>query len=175
MMIIGFDWDGTLVESWTGTPLPGVRERLVRQPADVKTFIATNQAGPVWRAVTREEKYPTVEDVANRIAGGLAVLQWHPDLLLICVHPGRMGLDWNPATQRVLVEMQAALNLLQVPAAVINDPFWRKPEPGMLHFAAGYLYNADDILYIGDMDTDEQAARSAGARYLDAARWRAGE
>jgi len=48
-MVIGFDWDGTLVESWTATPPPGVRERLVELPQGTHTFIATNQAGPVWR------------------------------------------------------------------------------------------------------------------------------
>jgi histidinol phosphatase-like enzyme len=176
MAIMGFDWDGTLVESWTATPLPGVRERLAELPRDAKTFIATNQAGPVFHAVTGEAKYPTCEDVVSRIAGGLAALDWQPDLLLICVHPGKIGLDWSPAAQAILIEMQAALNLRQVGAAVINDPHWRKPEPGMLLFALGYLDNdAADPLYIGDMETDAQAALTGGYRYLDAAQWRAGK
>jgi hypothetical protein len=45
-VIIGFDFDGTLVASWSVTPLPGVRERLVVLPNDARTFIATNQTGP---------------------------------------------------------------------------------------------------------------------------------
>jgi hypothetical protein len=34
LMIYGFDFDGTLVESWTATPLPGVRERLAALSRD---------------------------------------------------------------------------------------------------------------------------------------------
>lgn len=170
-MIIGFDWDGTLVKKRTAEPLPGVRERLAALSKDVKTFIATNQAGPVFRAVLNDAKYPTCEDVASRIAAGLSTLDWQPDLLLICVHPGKIGLDWSPAAQAVLTEMQAALNLQQTPAAVINDPHWRKPEPGMLLFASGYLDGAADMLYIGDMDSDREAARATGAQYLDTTAW----
>jgi hypothetical protein len=36
-VLIGFDYDGTLVESWTATPLPGVRERLAELPKGTRT------------------------------------------------------------------------------------------------------------------------------------------
>ena len=90
-MIYGFDWDGTLVESFTARPLPGVREQLAALPAGTRTFIASNQGGPAFRAVLNDPKYPTVEEVVERIADGLAALHWRPHLLLICTCSGKAG------------------------------------------------------------------------------------
>lgn len=168
-MIVGFDWDGTLVESWTSTPLPGVRERLAALPPGTCTFIATNQAGPVWRQMTNLAKYPTAADVAGRISEGLRALDWAPDYLLICTYASP---DWveAAAVQRYLI-----LKCLDVPPTttifVWDEPGWRKPEPDML-FEAMQYFGEFDCLYIGDMETDEQAAKAAGCRYLDAAVWR---
>jgi hypothetical protein len=39
-VIIGFDFDGTLVKSWTAEPLAGVREQLAARKAGTRTFIA---------------------------------------------------------------------------------------------------------------------------------------
>jgi hypothetical protein len=57
MMIYGFDFDGTLVKSWTATPLPQARERLAALPPKAPTFVATNQGGPAFRAVLGDAKY----------------------------------------------------------------------------------------------------------------------
>lgn len=174
-MIIGFDWDGTLVESWTATPLPGVRERLVELPADTKTAIATNQAGPVWRAATGEEKYPSAGMVVERIAAGLQALNWRPGLLLIAVYSGQSGDDWRLHELRVASRMARAI--ARVPwfgpmfYAISEQPGDRKPYPGMLVSARSHFNSSIDC-YIGDMETDHQAAIAAGCRYLDAAVWR---
>lgn len=175
MGIIGFDWDGTLVESFGSTPLPGAAEALSKLPAGAKTFIATNQAGPVFRAVLNDPKYPTVEDVAKRIAGGLAALSWKPDLLMIAVHPGKDGGEWDDAANRV----NRALSALLAGTAPIREvsawPDYRKPRPYMLVRATVLLCaSITDVTYIGDMDSDRLAAEVIGARFVDAEVWRNG-
>lgn len=175
-MIIGFDWDGTLVESWTATPLPGVRERLAELPEGTRTFIATNQAGPVWRAMTGDAKYPTCEDVAERIIAGLAALDWKPDALFVATcaekEPDYM---WRLAAQEVMRQLAGLLQHVtytEISALAVD----RKPWAGMLLDATAYFdpgaLSCDHVLYIGDMETDKQAAFAAGCRYLDAASWR---
>jgi FMN phosphatase YigB (HAD superfamily) len=178
-MIIGFDWDGTLVESWTATPLPGARERLAELPPGTKTFIATNQAGPVFRAMRwgdpawRDAKYPTCGDVAQRIIAGLAALDWRPDYLFVAAHPGQEPTyEWHWAALEVVTPLYDLLGHVCwcSVSALVDD---RKPRAGMLRSAA---LECDcvpsEMLYIGDMDTDHQAAVAAGCRYLDAAVWR---
>jgi FMN phosphatase YigB (HAD superfamily) len=52
---------------------------------------------------------------------------------------------------------------------------WRKPSPEMLRIALSRLGGTvAEFTYIGDMASDEQAARSLGCRYLDAEKWRMG-
>lgn len=174
-MIIGFDFDGTLVESWTSTPLPGVRERLAALPSTARTFIATNQAGPVWRRMTGDRKYPSVEDVAQRIIAGLATLDWRPDAIFIATCAEQEpDYTWRIAAQAAIGPLYEALQhvtYVQVSALTID----RKPGGGMLLDAAEYFkVRAAGLCYVGDMDTDRQAAMAAGCRYLDAAEWRAG-
>jgi hypothetical protein len=184
-MIIGFDWDGTLVESWSATPLPGVKERLAELPVGTQTFIASNQSGPVFRAVLGQAKYPTVEDVAQRIALGLAALGWQPNLLLVACSPGvalRAGVidpTWQVAAAAVRDDLLKRIGerLDKMTGLTVRDAIdWRKPAPGMLLDAAAEFADSfvgiPDMVYIGDMDTDRQAATAAGCRYLDAAEWR---
>jgi HAD superfamily hydrolase (TIGR01662 family) len=172
-MIIGFDYDGTLVESWTATPLPGVETRLSELPAGARTFIATNQAGPVFRAVLGQKKYPTVEDVVTRLADGLKALDWQPDFIIICVSSGKTEGEWFVAETNVRTEMYDALEARNIVAMIERAASYRKPAPKMLYEAAR-IFNVPrtDLLYIGDMNTDAQAAAAAGCRYIDAAQWR---
>ena len=178
MSVIGFDWDGTLVESWTSTPLPGVRERLHALPPGTRTFIATNQAGPVFRATLEDAKYPAAAEVAARIAAGLAALDWRPDMLLVCVAPPaahEQHKDWVRAASAVVVELHVPI--LETIVRIGLDSAWRKPQPGMLIAAAEYYgclaANRPRFLtYVGDMDSDEAAAHAAGARFVAAADWR---
>jgi FMN phosphatase YigB (HAD superfamily) len=178
MTIYGFDFDGTLVTSWTAEPLPGVVSRLHALPSGAKTFIASNQAGPVFRAVLGDPKYPTVEDVATRIAHGLAALGWRPDLLLVAVHPGKSGERWQEATRNVGKDLFRLLcdALPDLQVFVLVHAEWRKPAPKMLQTALG-VFGArpvTDMLYVGDMESDEAAARAAGCRYQDVERWLGG-
>jgi phosphoglycolate phosphatase-like HAD superfamily hydrolase len=174
-MIYGFDFDGTLVQSWTATPLPGVRERLAQLPSGAKTFIASNQAGPAFRAVLQDAKHPTVEDVAGRIAQGLAALHWRPDLVLVSCCAAKDGLAWwraeaaaASAFDKILPQLLGAL-----PVLTFVMSHYRKPQAGML-LAAQQRLGGAELVYVGDMESDALAAANGHARYIDAAAWRAG-
>jgi hypothetical protein len=175
-MIIGFDFDGTLVETWTATPIAGVAAQLARLSGNARTFVATNQAGPVFRAVLNDPKYPTVADVAQRIADGLAALDWRPDYLLVAVHPGKDGDAWVEAACQVRDALSSRLHALTgLNVAVSAHVGWRKPAGGMLGQVAYWESTTpDQICYIGDMDSDRAAAESVGARYVHAADWLTG-
>src|SRR4051812_11548789 len=100
-MVIGFDWDGTLVQTFTADALPGVREALAALPAGTQTFIAANLPGPVSWVLLGQSHFPTVEELVDRVAAGLAALAWRPHLLLISVHSGKDGDDWRSAAETV--------------------------------------------------------------------------
>ena len=73
--------DGFLVEPFQTTPLPGVVESFpALQARGLRVAVATIQAGPVWRAVTGQEHYPTVDQVAARLREAA----------------GRLGLEGSP-------------------------------------------------------------------------------
>jgi len=175
-MLIGFDWDGTLVQTFTADPLPGVREALAALPVGTRTFIAANLPGPVSRQVLGQSHFPTVEEIADRIAAGLAALAWRPDLLLISVHSGKNGDDWRSAAEAVAHDFARSIAAI-VPGTVVSaDPAWRKPAPGMLDYAARQLQaDAAAIVYVGDAPSDQEAAQAAGAQFRWAADFVHGE
>lgn len=173
-MIVGFDLDGTLVESFTSNPLPGVRERLHALPAGTRTFLALNQDGPVWRAVTGDPRYPTTARITENLTAalGLWALDWTPDLILVCTHPGKEGAEWHEAAEQVARDLK---RMLTGRVSVYPDSDWRKPAPGLLLSAARFFdVQPSDILFVGDLDSDEAAARAAGARFSWAGEWREG-
>ena len=175
----GFDWDGTLVQSFTGTPRAQARERLVALPRGAQTFIATNQAGPVFRAVLNDPKYPTAAEVCANITNGLAALAWRPTLLLLCCASGRAAAEYWRAEAGVVEQFDQLLRaqLPGVRCQTYIDAYYRKPSHGMLMAArgVGLEYSNDAMIYVGDMESDEIAARQAGARFVDADAWLAGK
>jgi HAD superfamily hydrolase (TIGR01662 family) len=157
-----FDLDGTLVEKFGSQPLPNVKIYLEHLVIDgQKLAIASNQAGLTWRILTGDQKYPDVVSMARRFERitqeipSLANVPW-----FVSVADDRVRL---PAMDYVnlaadLAKACPALNLI-----VRSDPEWRKPQPGMLLSALQYFQiEADDALYIGDYETDAEAAKSAG-------------
>lgn len=178
-MIYGFDWDGTLVESFTSKPLAEARHRLAALPRGAKTFIATNQAGPVFRAVLNDPKYPTVAQVCANLSTGLAALGWRPKLLLLCCASGRQGAPYWRAEAATAEQFDAQLKdqLPGVRCQTFIDTYYRKPSQGMLIAArgVGLEYDRDEMIYVGDMESDEIAARNAKARFVDAGAWLAGK
>jgi phosphoglycolate phosphatase-like HAD superfamily hydrolase len=180
VMIYGFDFDGTLVTSWTATPLPNARERLAALPHGARTFVATNQGGPAFRAVLGDAKYPTVADVVARLRDGFRALGWRPDLLLVCCCAGRRtsARYWRvEAAAAADFDAQLKDALPGVRCLTYMNSSYRKPKPGMLHAARGegLAHSRDSMVYIGDMESDQAAAEAAGAQYVDVQAWLSGQ
>lgn len=163
--IVGFDFDGTLVESFAANPLPRVAERLhTLQAAGHRLVVITNQAGPVWRAATGDDKFPTAHAVAGNIRTAFAALDWRPDALTVCVASGKEDIDINGDIDAIAREMEIALRPLRdqgVAITVAVNDAWRKPKPLALQ-------DAQIDLYVGDMDSDRQAAQAAGVEFIHA-------
>jgi phosphoglycolate phosphatase-like HAD superfamily hydrolase len=183
-MII-FDWDGTLVRPFTAEPLPGVREALACLPPGTRIAIATNQAGPVYRAATQDRSYPTPGDVARTIEQGLRALHLQPSLLCVAVAPpetltlapGALVTAAELADRaRQVLEHELLVRLgSRTSVAVFGSQGWRKPNPGMLRaIASSWRVDAARLTFVGDMQTDAEAARRVGCTYVDASVWRNG-
>jgi len=164
-MLTIFDLDQTLVERYTTKPLPGVAAVLAELVAKgTRLMIATNQAGPAWRMLTGRERFPTPEQICERFT---AVVQALPSLRaatwLVAVYDARVNLA--PDQFEALADSFNRSNTpLDLRAAA--DPMWRKPQPGML-WAACRLQGVStaEACFIGDMDSDAQAAQLAGMTF----------
>ncbi len=156
------DLDQTLVERYTATPLHGVAaalEDLAR--GGTRMIIATNQAGPAWRLWTGKNRFPNSAQVCARFEAVAEVL---PILLtatwLVAVHDARVSLT---AAQFEQLAMTFNEESKKLDIRASSDPAWRKPEPGMLWEACRIAgVRVQETRFIGDMDSDAQAARQAG-------------
>lgn len=192
---IGFDVDGSLRYSFKderkGEPIDGAAE-LIRElrATTIDIFVATNQAGPTWADayarngnMEKAKRYPSGQEVARDIAifaksVGLFDAPWYiavyddrirgvlqedhddPDMALQIIYNGTAyNLGWDlqnlPEAKMPKVEVSA-------------NPLWRKPEGGMIaHGATALGHIMGTVLYVGDMDTDREAAEKAGCQFFD--------
>lgn len=166
MNTVIFDLDGTLVESFTTTPLHGAKERIARLRAQGSNIaIATNQAGPIWYWVTEDAKFPSAIKIAKNIASITEALElqgvpWFVSIGDLRARDRKGENIYRIALQGIRYALQNELP--SVPLRISGLAHWRKPSPGMLLRVAEYFdVEASQCLYVGDMDTDEQAARAA--------------
>jgi phosphoglycolate phosphatase-like HAD superfamily hydrolase len=170
-----FDLDGTLVESFKTNPLPDVAQLLEDIRAhQIPMGVATNQAGPLWRAVTGQTKYPTVETVAANLRTIAHTLKLEHDLWIVSIWDDRAVklVESEDHLKEIASGLQRQfLDVLLpvIPKIMVSfDPTDRKPQPGMLNKARAEwkIENPDNFYYVGDMETDKQAAEHAGVQYL---------
>ncbi len=165
-MLYIFDLDGTLVKTYGTQPLPNVFIHLKwLESSGHKMAEATNQAGLAWRIWTNDPKFPTAQSLAHRFEQitlnlpTLQSVQW-----FVSLFDSRIAL--SPIQYQCLVlDLVNAKPALAIQASVV--PEWRKPQPGML-LAAGEYYDLDpdEIIFVGDYDTDAEAAASAGIQFF---------
>lgn len=144
-MLIIFDKDGTLVESIDGRPanliaehrlLPNVLAKCQQLKAEGHTLaIASNQGGVAFGFFSIKEARAIMEHAATLIGA---------DFYTFC-----------PAHPKGRIKKYA------------YESIYRKPNPGMLFELAhrAKVSNTEDILFVGDLDTDQQAAARAGIRF----------
>jgi histidinol phosphatase-like enzyme len=183
-MFVASDLDGTLVEPFKTVPLPGARllcEFLAAK--SIPLVICTNQAGPMWGVLTKQEKYPTPEMLATTLFQISSALKLSTMEVVWCLsindprfyqQPERWPpeqIEWS--LYGIRERLQSSLWALQRGFGDrhtfhVHDMLeWRKPKPGMLLKAAnlfGVPTNAG--LFLGDMQEDQDAANAAGMPFL---------
>lgn len=167
-MLYIFDLDGTLVESFGTTPLPGVLARLTSLAQQgCALAIATNQAGVAWRAQLKRPPYPLPAELVARfddIAGLLPPLK--EAVWFAAIHDERVRLSEGEHAALVGAFLRANQTLELLVSA---QPDWRKPQPGMLLAACKHCgVSPDDAIYVGDMVSDAEAAKAAGVVFVTA-------
>lgn len=168
-MLYIFDLDGTLVVRYGEQPLPDVIETLVRLRAKGSQLaVATNQAGPAWGVATGQAKYPDPRGLGarfRRIATDVSQLTDVP--WYVAVGDDRLSLS-TMAYGLLMREFEAGATGLRLHLSA--SPTWRKPAPGMLLAAckAGNVMPCEAV-FVGDSDTDAEAAARAAVGFVPAA------
>jgi beta-phosphoglucomutase-like phosphatase (HAD superfamily) len=171
-----FDMDGTLVESFKTEPLPGVVDVLEKlQARRVPLGVATNQAGPLWRRVTGKGKFPTVVQVVGNIAHIAYNLHLENSLWIISLWDERIVklVEDEEQFNDIMLSLQSDfLDMLVpiIPNIIVSiDAAYRKPQPGMLLKASElWSIKPNELIYVGDMESDREAAKNASSLYFDA-------
>lgn len=179
-MIVGFGWSGTLVNDWDYSVFPDVDDRLSQLPPETATFIATNQACSLFREIYRDRRYPSPEDVADRIYSSLHQLTYQFDLLLISTSPPdsfKADPIWDEAGKNAAIKIRQRYSW-PIKTIVSDAASWRKPHPGMLSFAWDYFHDLmipRPVVFVGDKGDDQQAAVRAGFDFVEGSDWLAGK
>jgi phosphoglycolate phosphatase-like HAD superfamily hydrolase len=162
--------DGFLVERYQTIPLPGVMDTLAAlRERGIRVAVATNQAGPLWRAVTGQEHYPTAEQVADRLREANARLGLGQGPWYISLYDGRAlrllrASELDEALRGVPERLQELMAGVQVHASAY--PTWRTPEPAMLLAACeAWGIEPSEAVFGGQQDADRQAAAAAGIHF----------
>jgi HAD superfamily hydrolase (TIGR01662 family) len=165
MRLLLADLDGTLVETWRETPLPGIPARLAEwRDRGARITVATNQGGVGYRYAhelrgewAQAVRYPTFQDMQTKlavIAGTLPI-----DRLYVSLHHGREDWPIPPEWADGRIEQYGSM-------MVTWRPDWRKPAPGMLLQALADLgAMPGEALMIGDRPEDQMAALAAGVPF----------
>lgn len=152
MSLYIFDVDKTLVGPIGGfaktlddqQPLPGVVEKLAELRRQGHTIAAATQKGGVaWGIMSIAEADAFTVDAIAKVGG---VDAWRT-----CYN--------DPGAVRRYPD-----------SPLSTDHPWRKPNPGMLiSLMNEWSFSPDQTIFVGDMETDKQAAEAAGVTFIWAA------
>ena len=188
--ILLLDLDGTVLVKWTHSSTEPHEAPWLDRVLSLGTpaGICTNQGGVSWSLAGGRpgRKYPSWPEILLRIRAGMRATG--VALALVALHhPGAAVPKGTLLLERAR-EISLPLPLaiaryfprLAVPVAAPEGiviaswaPSWRKPEPAMLQ-AARRLYSSlhpaalfSPWIYIGDEESDREAAARAGMRFLE--------
>lgn len=161
-----FDLDDTLVLRDTTILLPGRIEALKTISNDKnRIYIATNHSGPTWRRILLEDtedsykKYPTLGTMVHKF-------EYITSLLPIEGVYAAMIPGDRIIAERVrsgLLNPDLITNLYPAKIFMSFQLGWRKPDGGMLKFiCSSNELKKSECLFVGDLPSDEQAAKNAG-------------
>jgi D-glycero-D-manno-heptose 1,7-bisphosphate phosphatase len=163
--LIILDKDGTLVRSISGAKypsfhdqclIPGVKERIYShvEAADILA-IASNQGG-----ISKGHK-----SLDEAIAEFMEVFGLLPQIKVGCFCPDYEGKILHRIGSDGTLDTLKRENFP-------NFSSFRKPEPGMLQYLMSLFKGMySGVLFVGDMESDEQAAAVAEVEYLDVEDW----
>lgn len=169
------DLDGFLVKTWEAEPLPGVVETLaVLKARGIQIAVASNQAGPLWRMATGDEKYPTAANVVARLATcALALDLTNKEVIWYVALSDEKALALmseqiaQQALKKVFYGFIHETRKMALHIVASDGLDWRKPSPKMLWAAcAKWGVSRSEAIYGGDLDSDRQAAEAAGMRFV---------
>lgn len=164
--VYSFDIDGTLVEAFTANPLPGVVGQVNALPVDV-IYLLTNQAGPTMRSIKTAggqvynkhhvELLDRLVDVSNlfdkevHVYAALACPPW--------IHPAKRKKDKVWVEPDIQMPDKPELKNIHF----LGKREFRKPRGGMFRHVPGWV---EEMVYVGDRDTDEKAAAVKGCDFI---------
>jgi HAD superfamily hydrolase (TIGR01662 family) len=163
--LIILDKDGTLVQSISGAKypkfhdqclIPGVKERIYShvEAADILA-IASNQGGISLGHKSLDEAKAEFMEVFGLL----------PQIKVACFCPDYQG----QILHRIWAD--GTFDTFKLDNFSHLRPF-RKPEPGMLQYLMALFQGMyTDVVFVGDMEGDEQAAAAARVKYLDVEEW----
>ncbi len=176
-----FDLDGTVLTRWrpgdfSPRPAPWLNSLLaLGEPV----AICSNQGGIAWMLAGGRpgRQYPTWPEVEERVRAGMRLTgaRWG---LVALHHPGAVISPQSLQERGKEIGLSLALigafgTSVRVGICVREgiiiaswDPGWRKPAPGML-IVARSLVRGGGCVYVGDEDSDRQAAAAAGMDFID--------
>lgn len=167
-----FDVDGTLVEPFTSTILPGVARKIAEIQAMKETHLGfvTNRAGPGWRKFTGKTHFPTIQSLAVNLLEIATALSATREPWTVSLWDNRFisSLNKDPLVvdgELALLsrELRETLSFSMPNLMVFTKPESRKP--GILMFQSiEKLWGCPltTIEYVGDREDDEKAALAAG-------------
>ena len=160
--LIILDVDGTLVADYNSTTL--IRDVMIvliylyGVNPNLRLALATNQGGPACREVFNNSKYPTVDDVEQRLQ---VIVDQMLDLIGIDRIPIYVAWAYRLNNDQVVVPKEKLFS----EEAKIS---WRKPNGQMLTTALIEAYiPPEGAVMVGDRNDDRLAAEVAGVDFLD--------
>jgi phosphoglycolate phosphatase-like HAD superfamily hydrolase len=167
MKAVIFELDA-LVQKGSATPLPGIPERLAALHAQGISFIiATNQAELIGRTTEQEEQAPDSVTATARIAAnikeiiqglGFQHIPWFVSLGDLDTREIMSSVRYQSMIEQIKQELRTLF-----PHGELFVSHVIGPAPAMLLAIAHYLQvEPANCLYVGNEESDRQAAESAG-------------